>query len=343
MAGARVRRRLLLAGALTLGAAAAACGGPGAGPFAWSAAVPWSGIALGGEGQRRVGPLGAAVSGDRLAVLDSFAGRLLVWAWSGGWRGPVPVAVPGASVPLATLVLAPPGSGALGAVGDAAGTVWSLATGGAVRKVLSLPSSPGLARNVISLAWPPGGPLVADVVQVTDRQSARLLLTPGRDGSARILAQAELAAPAPGAAPAGWLIPTGGVRSALGTNGPGAVWLVGARGGRAELVRVELDGRFSFRGPLPPALPRPVDFLGVAAGGQAFVLAGAGGPSATVVAFHPGGPPDGTLPLPPGPGPALPHPAAVDGRGALLLLWAGAETLGLRYLPPGRLPRPKSP
>ncbi len=332
-----------MAGALALGGAAAACGLPAGSPGPWRGALAWSALTLAQDGGRPVGPLGAAVAGARLAVLDSFGGRLLVWAWAGGWRGPTAVGVPGAARPLATLALAPPGSAALAAVGDAAGGVWTLGSGGAANRVLSLPSSPGLARSVISLAWPPGGPVVADVVQVTDNRSERLLLTPGEGAAGRVLAKAELASQGPAAAPAGWLIPTGGVRSALGTDGPGAVWLVGARGGRPELVRVGLNGRFAFRGPLPPSLPRPVDFLGVAAGGQAFAVAGAGGPAPALVAFRPGGPVEGALPLPPGPGPALPHPAAVDGRGALLVLSAGSESLDLRYLPPGRLPRPKSP
>lgn len=311
-------------------------------PSAWSATVPWSTLAVGRQGARTVGPLGAAVGGGRIAVLDSFGDALLLWSRSGGrWSGPERLPIPARGSPLTAVALAPPGSGAEAAVADGSGSVWVVGRGGATRRILSLPSSPDDVRTVVSLAWPPGGPVVADVVEIGVRSSARLLVVAATGAPARTVARARLASPdgpLPGApAGPGWLFPAAGGGAGLAPAGSAAVWVLGRAGSRPALVRVELSGRASAPRTLPN-LPAPVDFLGVGAHGWGYALAAAGKPNAALVAFPLGGRVRRTLAAPPGPGPFLPHPAAADLQGSLVLLASGAAGLHVRYIPSGRLP-----
>lgn len=327
-----VRTALLLAVAPSL--VVAGCDRNARGRLIWQHILPWgTGVARGRlPDGRPVGPLAAAVSGRTVVLADTFAHRVLVWRRGGrGGHGPTVVLVPARTGVVDVALMAGVASG-LGYAVDGEGALWRLPVGGGPATLLMrLWAAAGELQVISGLAVAARGVPVADVTTVTREETSRRLLDLVRPGP-RVIAAAKIArAVRDGAPTVAWLLTPPGVRRAM-VGGSRGIWVLGRRmdGGGAELVALSLQGKVLARRPFP-ALPRPMDLLGVN-GGLAYALAASGTARARVVAVDRQGRVASGWYLPlgdrSGNAPDLPHPVAVGASGELLTL--SAETGGLR-------------
>jgi hypothetical protein len=172
-----------------------------------------------------------------------------------------------------------------------------------------------------------------ELVAVRADGATRELVAVGPDG-VHVLQRAVLAAPSAGAKrPPAWLFSPAGVRVSLGLGPENTFWLVGRdRQGGPALVRLGADGRPIGRRQWPQGVAR-ADFLGLAPSGLAYVLADAGTADQRLEGVTASGHVRRTRPLPPGDGPAVPHPAAMAPDGSLALLTGQSGGLHIDWYP----------